>query len=129
MQDLIIKKIYIDKEVRNKRLTKVILGRFPGIPAETFNAPSPIYNDLVEKHVDPFLEGKKVLVLSGFKGDFLKKCPGTKGFICCNYYVLNLTTNCPLDCTYCILQEYLKNNPVLKIYVNVKDALKQVEKI
>ncbi len=129
MQDLIIKKIYIDKKVRNERLTKVILGRFPDIPAETFNAPSPIYNELVEKHVDPFLEGKKVLVLSDFKGDFLKKCPGTKGFICCNYYVLNLTTNCPLDCTYCILQEYLKNNPVLKIFVNIKDALKQVEKI
>jgi spore photoproduct lyase len=97
MQDLIIKKIYIDKKVRNKRLTKVILGRFPDIPAETFNAPSPIYNELVEKYADPFLEGKKVLVLSDFKGDFLKKCPGTKGFICCNYYVLNLTTNCPLD--------------------------------
>lgn len=129
MKDLLIKKIYIDKKVRNKKLTKVILSRFSGVPTETFNAPSPIYNELVEKYVDPFLEGKKVLVLTNFKGEFLKKCPGTKGFICCNYYVLNLATNCPLDCTYCILQEYLKNNPVLKIFVNIKDALRQIEKI
>ncbi len=115
--------------MKNKKHAKNLLSRFSGVPIETFNAPTPIYNELVEKYVDPFIEGKKVLVLSDFKGEFLKKCPGTKGFICCNYYVLNLTTNCPLDCTYCILQEYLENNPVLKIFVNIKDALKQVEKI
>ena len=129
MKDPTIKKIYIDKNVISKKLVKNVLSRFPETPTETFSTPTPIYNELVEKYIDPFLEGKKVLVLSNFKGDFLKKCPGTKGFICCNYYVLNLTTNCPLDCTYCILQEYLENNPVLKIFVNIKDALKQVEKI
>ena len=129
MQGLIINKIYIDKEVKNEKLTLDIINQFSSVPTEIFSAPVPIYNELVEKHVDPFIEGKKVLVLSNFKGDFLKKCPGTKGFICCNYYVLNLTTNCPLDCTYCILQEYLENNPVLKIFINIEDALKQVEKI
>ena len=129
MKNLIINKIYVDEKVKKNKLTLDILSRFPDILTETFITPAPIYNELVEKYIDPFLEGKKVLVLSNFKGDFLKKCPGTKGFICCNYYVLNLTTNCPLDCTYCILQEYLENNPVLKIFVNIKDALKQVEKI
>lgn len=129
MKDLIINKIYIDKKVKNEKLTHNILNQFSSVPTEIFSAPLPIYKELVEKYVDPFIEGKKVIVLSDFKGDFLKKCPGTKGFICCNYYVLNLTTNCPLDCTYCILQEYLENNPVLKIFVNIQDALKQVEKI
>ena len=129
MKNLIINKIYVDEKVKKNKLTLDILSRFPDVPAETFHAPSPIYNELAEKYIDPFLEGKKVLVLSDFKGDFLKQCPGTKGFICCNYYVLNLTTNCPLDCTYCILQEYLENNPVLKIFVNINDALRQVEKI
>jgi len=129
MQNLIIKKIFVNEKVKNKKLTLDILSRFSDAPTETFRPPIPVYNELVEKHVDPFLEGKKVLVLDDFKGDFLKQCPGTKGFICCNYYVLNLTTNCPLDCTYCILQEYLENNPVLKIFVNIEDALRQIKKI
>ena len=129
MQDLIIKKIYIDEKVRNKKLTRDILSQFSGVPNEVFKEALPIYRKLVEKHVDPFLEGKRILLLTHFKGDFLKKCPGTKGFICCNYYVLNLMTNCPLDCSYCILQEYLENNPVLKLFVNIEDALEQVEKI
>lgn len=129
MRELLIKKIFVDKEVKGNKLTLDILSRFSDIPVETFKTPIPIYNDLVEKNIDPFLEGKKTLVLCNFQGDFLKRCPGTKGFICCNYFVLNLSTNCPLDCTYCILQEYLENNPVLKIFVNVEDALRQIEKI
>lgn len=129
MQDLIIKKIYIDEKVRDKKLTIEILSQFPDTPKEIFTSATPIYKELVEKYTDPCLEGKKILLLTHFKGDFLKKCPGTKGFICCNYYVLNLMTNCPLDCTYCILQEYLENNPVLKLFVNIEDALEQIEKI
>lgn len=129
MKKLLLKKIFIEKQVKNNRLTQEILSRTSGIPVEVVSSEELIYKELVEKHVDPFLEGKKIALLSKFKGDFLKKCPGTKGFICCNYYVLNLATNCPIDCTYCILQEYLENNPILKIFVNIKDALKQVEKI
>ena len=129
MQELIIKKIFIDEKVKNHSLTKEVLSQFPDVPREVFKEALPIYKGLVEKHVDPFLEGKRILLLTHFKGDFLKKCPGTKGFICCNYYVLNLMTNCPLDCTYCILQEYLENNPVLKLFVNIEDALEQIEKI
>ncbi len=129
MQDIVIKKIYIDEKVKDNKRTQDILSHFPTLPKEVFTSALPIYKMLVEKHVDPFLEGKRILVLTDFKGDFLKKCPGTKGFVCCNYYVLNLMTNCPLDCSYCILQEYLENNPVLKIYVNFEDALEQIEKI
>lgn len=129
MQNLVIKKIYVEDSVKDDERTIAILNRLSDIPVEGCSDTAHIYQELKEQYSDPFREGKKVLLLSDFKGNFLKKCPGTKGFICCNYYVLNLTTNCPLDCTYCILQEYLENNPVLKIFVNIEDALEQIEKI
>lgn len=130
MQSLVINKIYVDETVKDHKLTTAILNRLPNIPVQSFSQPAQnIYKEIIERHVDPFLEGKRSLLISRFKGAFLKKCPGTKGFVCCNYYVLNLTTNCPLDCTYCILQEYLENNPVIKIFVNIDDALEQIEKI
>ena len=35
---------------------------------------------------------------------------GTRGLACCNYLVMNLASNCPMDCGYCFLQEYLADN-------------------
>jgi len=40
---------------------------------------------------------------------------GTPGLVCCNYLVVSLISNCPMDCSYCFLQEYLANNPTLKV--------------
>ena len=45
------------------------------------------------------------------RGSFLGHCPaGTRGLACCNYLVMNLAANCPMDCGYCFLQEYLADN-------------------
>ncbi len=63
-----------------------------------------------------------------YKGSFLKPCPGTKYYLCCGYYFLNLIQNCPLDCYYCVLQEYFANNPGIKVFVNLKEMKKEVEK-
>jgi spore photoproduct lyase len=49
--------------------------------------------------------------------------------VCCNYLVLNLISNCPLDCSYCFLQEYLGNNPAIKVFTNVGDALAEVSDV
>lgn len=46
--------------------------------------------------------------------------------MCCNYYTLNIQTNCNYDCQYCILQAYI-NNDRLDIYTNIEDALKEIE--
>lgn len=63
-------------------------------------------------------QGKRTLWLTHFKGDFIKPCPGTaNAYRCCNYIVINQTTNCPLDCSYCILQGYI-SNPAITIYTN-----------
>jgi len=70
--------------------------------------------------------GKDTLHLLSYKGDFLKPCPGTKEYICCGYQILNVATNCPLDCSYCILQSYFLNQPHLRIHVNLEENLPRI---
>jgi spore photoproduct lyase len=53
-----------------------------------------------------------MLVLQRHRGGFLRHCPaGTAGLVCCNYLVVNLASNCPMDCSYCFLQDYLADAP------------------
>ncbi|MBU2514850.1 DNA photolyase [bacterium] len=68
-------------------------------------------------------KGKQFLHLKNFKADAFKLCPGfTKDILCCNYYVLDLIENCPLECTYCILQAFL-NKSVITFHVNVEELV------
>ncbi|MEJ2536286.1 MAG: hypothetical protein P8048_04410, partial [Calditrichia bacterium] len=77
----------------------------------------------------PVNQGKKTLWLTRFKGKFLKPCPGTaESYRCCNYLVINETTNCPIDCSYCILQEYI-NNPAITVYTNYGQILSEIRNL
>jgi spore photoproduct lyase len=76
---------------------------------------------------DPFAAGKRRLLFTRQRSTFLEHCPaGTPGLVCCNYLVVSLISNCPMDCSYCFLQEYLANNPTLKVFTNVADLLREV---
>ncbi len=70
--------------------------------------------------------GKKHLFLCRNRGRFFKPCPGTKEYNCCDYQVLNIGMNCPMDCVYCILQAYM-NNPWLSFFVNIDDLLNELD--
>jgi len=71
-------------------------------------------------------EGKKTLLLCRNHGEFLKDCPGTKVYRCCDYRVINVGLGCPMDCVYCILQAYL-NNPYLSFFVNIEDLFSELQ--
>ncbi len=74
-----------------------------------------------------FAVGKRRLLFTRQRSTFLEHCPaGTPGLVCCNYLVVSLISNCPMDCSYCFLQEYLANNPTLKVFTNVEDLLREV---
>ena len=74
-----------------------------------------------------FAAAKRRLVLAPHRGTFLGACPaGTRGLSCCNYLVMNLAANCPMDCGYCFLQEYLADNLPLTAYVNPEAALAEL---
>ena len=70
--------------------------------------------------------GKRHLLLCRNRGAFFKPCPGTREYRCCDYQVLNIGMNCPMDCVYCILQAYL-NNPWLSFFINVEDLFAELD--
>ena len=71
---------------------------------------------------------KENFILRRHKGEFLKKCPGSEGQVCCNYFVINFASNCPMDCSYCYLQEYLADNSALKVFSNVDDLIAETDR-
>jgi spore photoproduct lyase len=119
MSDLHIKNVVVEKEAYAYALTHGILKRLLGIPVQQLN----ITDSGLPSH--ELNMGKETLHLVNYKGEFLKPCPGTKEYICCGYQILNIGTNCPLDCTYCILQSYF-NKPYVRIFSNLKEEIQPV---
>jgi spore photoproduct lyase len=64
------------------------------------------------------------------KGQFIKRCPCSPEVVSCGYFNVNLHTGCPYDCSYCILQTYLKTKePVFFTnFDKLKEELKTVSK-
>lgn len=77
---------------------------------------------------DNFGTAKRKIYLAKHKGEFFKKCPGSEGQVCCNYFVINFASNCPMDCSYCYLQEYLADNSTLKVFSNVSDLIDEADR-
>lgn len=78
---------------------------------------------------DEYNQSKRSLYVTPFPGQFFKRCPGAtqkKSLTCCNYHVLNLGSQCNMNCTYCYLQSYL-NSRVTKIYSNIEQAMSELE--
>ena len=122
--------IYIEEGAEEFPLTREVLKLYPEIPVERDVEVSSLIRDIRKTSSDVFGAGKKQLVLGKFKGSFLKKCPGiSPGMVCCNYYVVNLLKNCIYDCSYCFLQDFLANNPLLVAFVNVEDLIHELEAI
>jgi spore photoproduct lyase len=77
---------------------------------------------------DPFAAGKRRLILMRRRTPFLMACPaGSAEFACCGYLVLTLASNCPMDCSYCFLQEYVADNPGFQLYANYAEAFDEID--
>lgn len=120
MQDYKPSQIIIDPEVLHSEVTQRILGHFPSVPQL-------LLNEKIKKEED-ISEAKKKLFLSSFKGEIVKSCQGLGDYVCCDYMTMTLVSNCHLECSYCILQDYLKNNPLITIYTNINEILEKVER-
>ena len=108
-----IKRAIVEEGSKKSPMSRRIMGRVPH--ASFAEPPSPTES-----------MGKDTLHLLSYKGEFLKPCPGTKEYICCGYQILNVATNCPLDCSYCILQSYFLHQPHLRIHVNLEENLASI---
>ena len=122
--------IFLEEGAEAYPLAQKVLSLLPNVPRQSFQDMTTLTEQMRASSYDVFGQGKKILALSRFKGDFLKKCPGiSPGMVCCNYYVVNLAKNCIYDCSYCFLQDFLGNNPMQVAYVNVEDLLGELEQV
>ncbi|OQA78768.1 MAG: Spore photoproduct lyase [bacterium ADurb.Bin243] len=117
-----------DARVRDSIITKNILSAVEGrnISVSYFceEKIAAMIQD-AKKLENSYGEGKKTLLITANRGEFLKKCPGTNDYICCDYYIIDFAQNCPMECTYCILQAYL-NNPFMVVYANIEDLFAEL---
>lgn len=123
MNPLSLDTIFIDEASRDSSIVARIQTLFP---AEKIRW---VTGDFMNTHKgtlskEQFEWSKRNVFVTPFKGHFFKRCPGASqktALTCCNYYVLNLGSQCNLNCSYCYLQSYL-NTPVMKIYSNIESA-------
>jgi spore photoproduct lyase len=121
-----ISHLFVDMSVRESPLVEqfaVQLG-LPAIMVEDHNC---LFEN-IKKEDDPWLAGKKMILLTRNHGPFLRQCPGTRDYICCNYRILNIGTYCTMDCAYCILQSYF-HPPLLHYFVNHDDLWIELERV
>jgi len=118
-------RIFVERSVRDLNLTRRLLERWPSVPRMMVDSAREAADQL-SREDDPVGAGKRCLLIARQRGPFVKRCPGTSGYICCGYRIINAATGCDLDCSYCILQGYL-SNPLLTVYANTDDLLVQLE--
>jgi spore photoproduct lyase len=120
-----LRRILVEKEARDYDMTRWILARLPEVPVEVI-ADREALRASSRDRAGWLSEAKTTLLLAVQKGPFWRPCPGTRDYICCGYQVLQVTVNCPMDCTYCVLQGYV-NVPAITVFVNVEDLLEELE--
>ncbi len=118
-------KILVQENVLNNRLTQKAFKYYKDVEYRVIQPFEPIEN-VYSSDADEITEGKQILFLSENKGNILKRCPGTKHFICCDYFVINSVENCPFECSYCFLQGYLTNKTI-KINTNIESIFEEIE--
>ena len=116
-----INKILIDPDVEDLPLTQHVLENKGEILVEK------VHPCAIQDVVSSLTEGKRLLWITRHPGGSVKPCPATSSpYLCCQYTVIHHTCQCPMDCTYCVLQGYLES-PLITIHVNVRESLRQAD--
>ncbi|MCK5146535.1 DNA photolyase [bacterium] len=99
-----IEKIIIDDRVVEDALTLQVSSRLPDADVKIIH-----HKELAQELESITLtEGKRILLITRRSGELVKPCPATNPpYLCCRYTVINQAWQCPMDCTYCVLQGYL----------------------
>lgn len=109
-------KIYIDEDVSDLPLSKKIQEKFPDLA------------EVIDKRTGTACRAPTVAPIwyfSRHKGKFLRLCPGTRNYLCCNYWIINLVQGCPFSCSYCALQTYEFRD--FNIFANIDEMFTELE--
>lgn len=117
--------IYISKGCENSTVAQNICCAYPAAKRFMIEDSEADRRHLYEKEQG---SEKHHIFITKARGRHFKVCPGTeKPYICCYYWTLHAATNCPFDCSYCILQYYL-NNPLLTVFSNTEELIEMMQK-
>ncbi len=74
-----------------------------------------------------YRDGKKSIEFVPYKGEKMDTCATIHDeYVCCNVKVLKSVSNCPFDCSYCFLQNYL-TNPQLEVVDDHQKLIQEIE--
>jgi spore photoproduct lyase len=122
--------VYVEDGCANSALATRVLRPLPRDVPVTHVADAREVIRAAHDVPDPFGAGKRRIVIARRKTPFLMPCPaGSSKFACCGYLVLTLASNCPMDCSYCFLQEYLAENPAFQVYANYTDSFDELDRL
>lgn len=116
--------LYIDRQVADHPETRRLRDRIDA-PARFVDDAREVYA-AVNAAPDPVSAGKEALFLTRNRGAFVRPCPGTRHYACCDYTILHVGSFCTMDCAYCILQSYF-HPPVLTFFVNHEEMLAELD--
>ncbi len=120
-----IERVFIDRKLEQSQIAMRARELFSREQI-TWVDDEPLTEKKGELSAPDFEASKRLLFITEFKGRFFKRCPGARpGLTCCNYFVLNLGSQCNMNCSYCYLQSFV-NSPVMKIYANIETALDEL---
>lgn len=119
-----ITRLYVHRQVAELPVTREITTRL-GLDPVILGDNAELYHS-IKAASDPWGAAKKAILLTRNKGAFLKGCPGTRTYTCCDYEILHIGTYCTMDCAYCILQSYF-HPPILQYFVNHDDLLNELD--
>ena len=118
-----IGKIYIDERAVDEELTRRILQKTKEIPHHI------VQDGRMEEECENLNHAgsKQILYITNQKGELVKPCPGTqRSYLCCGYTIINQMIQCPMDCTYCVLQGYL-DHPFMILHTDITRIFEEID--
>ena len=121
--------VFVERGERDSALVRRVVAALPGsVPVEYVADGREAARASIG--ADPFAAGKRRMVLMRRRAPFLMSCPaGSARFACCGYLVMVLASNCPMDCSYCFLQEFVADNPGFQVYSNYAESFEEIERM
>ena len=113
-----ISRVVVDAAVAESPVARRVRARLPHLTAEILPEGETLSAGLAREDI---------LYLKRYKGRFLRHCPGTSHYRCCGYQIIHIGENCPLRCSYCILQAYFHDR-VLKVWANQEDLWDELDR-
>ncbi len=118
--------VFIVRDVEKSNFTQSFLKR---LPSDVNIQIIPSLKDYMRDHkINEFKLRKRDVFVTKENYDFFKPCPCAKFHVRCGYHIMNLAFGCPLDCSYCYLQQY-SNFPGVVLKTNLDEYFKRFESL